>query len=95
MQFERQGYFARDVDSAPGRPVFNRTVGLRDSYAKALAGKGDRAGPAGPAVAGRFNCRWRPPTREPRGPETAGGGVGVAPDGGVGQGAAGGRRPHR
>ena len=34
VQFERQGYFARDKDSAPGKPVFNRTVGLRDSYAK-------------------------------------------------------------
>jgi glutaminyl-tRNA synthetase len=35
VQFERLGYFARDNDSAPGKPVFNRTVGLRDSYAKA------------------------------------------------------------
>ncbi|MDB5619348.1 glutamine--tRNA ligase/YqeY domain fusion protein [Tardiphaga sp.] len=35
VQFERQGYFCRDKDSAPGRLVFNRTVGLRDSYAKA------------------------------------------------------------
>ena len=35
VQFERQGYFVRDKDSAPGKPVFNRTVGLRDSYAKA------------------------------------------------------------
>jgi len=34
MQFERQGYFSRDPDSAPGRPVFNRTVGLRDTWAK-------------------------------------------------------------
>lgn len=34
FQFERQGYFVRDKDSAPGKPVFNRTVGLRDSYAK-------------------------------------------------------------
>ena len=34
VQFERQGYFVRDADSAPGKPVFNRTVGLRDSYAK-------------------------------------------------------------
>jgi glutaminyl-tRNA synthetase len=34
VQFERQGYFCRDADSQPGRPVFNRTVGLRDSYAK-------------------------------------------------------------
>ena len=34
VQFERQGYFVRDKDSAPGKLVFNRTVGLRDSYAK-------------------------------------------------------------
>ena len=39
VQFERQGYFVRDADSKPGSLVFNRTVGLRDSYAKA-AGKG-------------------------------------------------------
>ena len=34
VQFERQGYFVRDKDSAPRKLVFNRTVGLRDSYAK-------------------------------------------------------------
>lgn len=35
FQFERQGYFCADVkDSSPGRPVFNRTVPLRDSWAK-------------------------------------------------------------
>jgi glutaminyl-tRNA synthetase len=34
VQFERQGYFCLDPDSRPGRPVFNRTVGLRDSWAK-------------------------------------------------------------
>jgi len=34
IQFERQGYFCRDKDSAPGKPVFNRTVGLRDTWAK-------------------------------------------------------------
>jgi len=34
VQFERHGYFCVDPDSAPGRPVFNRTVGLRDSWAK-------------------------------------------------------------
>ncbi len=34
MQFERQGYFVRDKDSTPGRPVFNRTIGLRDTFAK-------------------------------------------------------------
>jgi glutaminyl-tRNA synthetase len=35
VQFERQGYFCVDPDSTPGRLVFNRTIGLRDSYAKA------------------------------------------------------------
>jgi glutaminyl-tRNA synthetase len=34
VQFERQGYFCADPDSTPERPVFNRTVGLRDSWAK-------------------------------------------------------------
>src|SRR3984893_10530802 len=34
MQFERQGYFARDPNSTPDRPVFNRTIGLRDTFAK-------------------------------------------------------------
>ena len=35
-QFEREGYFFLDADaSEPGRPVFNRTVTLRDSWAKA------------------------------------------------------------
>ena len=34
VQFERQGYFCRDIDSKPGRPVFNRTVALRDTWAK-------------------------------------------------------------
>jgi glutaminyl-tRNA synthetase len=39
MQFERQGYFVRDPDSTPGRPVLNRTIGLRDTFAKEV-GKG-------------------------------------------------------
>ena len=34
VQFERQGYFCRDRDSTAERLVFNRTVGLRDSWAK-------------------------------------------------------------
>jgi glutaminyl-tRNA synthetase len=34
VQCERQGYFCADPDSAPGKPVFNRTMGLRDSWAK-------------------------------------------------------------
>jgi glutaminyl-tRNA synthetase len=35
VQFERLGYFCADRDGTPGRPVFNRTVGLRDAWAKA------------------------------------------------------------
>jgi len=37
LQFERQGYFCPDADSTPERPVFNRTVGLRDTWAKIQA----------------------------------------------------------
>jgi len=33
-QFERQGFFSVDIDSTDQRLVFNRTVGLRDSWAK-------------------------------------------------------------
>src|SRR5690606_25703800 len=33
-QFERLGYFCVDPDSAPGKPVFNRTVTLRDTWGK-------------------------------------------------------------
>ena len=41
VQFERQGYFCVDVrDSAPARLVFNRTVGLRDTWAKIEKGAG-------------------------------------------------------
>jgi glutaminyl-tRNA synthetase len=34
VQFERLGYYCVDPDSAPGKPVFNRTVGLRDEWAR-------------------------------------------------------------
>ncbi len=33
-QFERLGYFSADPDSTPGKPVFNRTVALKDTWAK-------------------------------------------------------------
>ena len=33
-QFERLGYFCADLDSKPGKPVFNRTVALKDTWAK-------------------------------------------------------------
>jgi glutaminyl-tRNA synthetase len=39
VQFERQGYFCPDPDSKPGKLVFNRTVGLRDTWAKVQGGK--------------------------------------------------------
>jgi glutaminyl-tRNA synthetase len=38
VQFERQGYFARDPDSIGDKLIFNRTVGLRDTWAKVSAG---------------------------------------------------------
>jgi glutaminyl-tRNA synthetase len=34
VQFERLGYFCADADGTPGKPVFNRTVGLKDAWAK-------------------------------------------------------------
>jgi glutaminyl-tRNA synthetase len=35
FQFERHGYFVADLgDHAPGAPVFNRSVSLKDSWAK-------------------------------------------------------------
>jgi glutaminyl-tRNA synthetase len=37
VQFERQGYFCLDRDSKPGKLVFNRTIGLRDTFAKDVA----------------------------------------------------------
>ena len=36
-QFERLGYFTVDPESAPGKPVFNRTVSLKDDWAKHAA----------------------------------------------------------
>ena len=40
MQFERLGYFALDPDTAPGRPVFDRTVTLKDTWARVQARSG-------------------------------------------------------
>jgi glutaminyl-tRNA synthetase len=41
-QFERLGYFCADRDSAPGKPVFNRTVALKDAWAKIEKGRGGK-----------------------------------------------------
>jgi glutaminyl-tRNA synthetase len=40
VQFERLGYFCPDPDSAPGKPVFNRTLTLRDTWARVRARHG-------------------------------------------------------
>ena len=37
FQFMRKGYFVPDTDSTPENPVFNRTVGLKDGWAKGKA----------------------------------------------------------
>jgi glutaminyl-tRNA synthetase len=41
-QFERLGYFCADPDSKPGRPVFNRTVALKDTWAKVAKKQGSK-----------------------------------------------------
>jgi glutaminyl-tRNA synthetase len=46
-QFERIGYFCVDHDSTPGKPVFNRTVALKDTWAKIEKGQREK--------------RWAPP----------------------------------
>ncbi len=38
VQFERQGYFCLDPEARSGKLVFNRTVGLRDTWAKVQGG---------------------------------------------------------
>jgi glutaminyl-tRNA synthetase len=40
FQFERLGYFCADPDSMPGAPVYNRTVSLKDTWAKIAARAG-------------------------------------------------------
>ncbi|MHB8765810.1 MAG: glutamate--tRNA ligase family protein, partial [Deferrisomatales bacterium] len=52
VQFERLGYFCCDPDSVPGAPVFNRTVTLKDPWAKIEA----RGSAAGAAPARRENA---------------------------------------
>ena len=34
LQFQRIGYFMADLDSTAEKPVFNKTVGLKDTWAK-------------------------------------------------------------
>jgi|TARA_B100001964_G_scaffold234229_1_gene292547 glutaminyl-tRNA synthetase len=42
LQFERQGYFAADAQSTAEMPIFNRTVALRDSWAKIAKQQGGK-----------------------------------------------------
>jgi glutaminyl-tRNA synthetase len=42
FQFERLGYFCVDPDSAPAKPVFNRTVALKDTWAKVEKKQGSK-----------------------------------------------------
>jgi len=42
-QFERLGYFCADPDSKPGAPVFNRTVALKDTWAKVEKKQGGKS----------------------------------------------------
>jgi glutaminyl-tRNA synthetase len=43
-QFERLGYFCVDKDSTPEKPIFNRTVGLRDTWAKIEKAQKEKGG---------------------------------------------------
>jgi glutaminyl-tRNA synthetase len=60
VQFERLAYFCVDPDSTPGKPVFNRTVTLRDSWAKLEAKLDPKKAAPGPAKG------KEPKTQEPR-----------------------------
>jgi glutaminyl-tRNA synthetase len=42
-QFERLGYFCVDPDSKPGKPIFNRTIALKDTWAKVEKKQGRKA----------------------------------------------------
>jgi glutaminyl-tRNA synthetase len=54
VQFERVGYFCLDPDSTPDKPIWNRTVGLKDSWAKIESKGGKKAGPSpAPRQAGK------------------------------------------
>jgi len=43
FQFERLGYFCVDPDSKPGKPIFNRTIALKDTWAKVEKKQGAKA----------------------------------------------------
>ncbi len=55
FQFERQGYYCVDPDSKPGAMVFNRSVSLKDAWARiaSQSGGAQREGAPGPRLQGR------------------------------------------
>ena len=63
FQFERLGYFSRRSRLAPGAPVFNRTVTLKDSWARVESGKrspsGENHGLSGGSCFSGRCCYWR------------------------------------
>ncbi len=66
VQFERVGYFCLDPDSKPGAPVWNRTVGLKDGWAKIEAKGGKK--PAAPANKPAKPPKEAKPKAEPAAP---------------------------
>ncbi|AUX27365.1 glutaminyl-tRNA synthetase [Sorangium cellulosum] len=73
VQFERQGFFCVDpVDSAPGAPVFNRTVALKDSWGRRAEQRPTQAAAPGPRGAAErpevaASAPERPQPAKPRG----------------------------
>jgi len=61
FQLERQGYFCVDPESTPGSLVFNRTVTLRDTWARIAAGRKGRTSPARVCLCSRWCARGRSP----------------------------------
>src|SRR5204863_2899391 len=62
-QFERVGYFCLDLDSKPGAPIWNRTVGLKDSWAK-IESKGQTKPSAKGTAGGPGKLETKPPKKE-------------------------------
>ena len=77
VQFERVGYFCVDTkDSKPGALVFNRTVGLKDSWQKVAAKEGEGSGLVGTG-SGLVGADENPPARSGSG-KGAGSGTNTA-----------------
>ncbi|HEY7371054.1 MAG TPA: glutamine--tRNA ligase/YqeY domain fusion protein [Polyangia bacterium] len=67
VQFERVGYFCLDPDSTAGSPIWNRTVGLKDSWAR-LEGKTQMKSSAKGAATGTGKLESKAPKKEKTAP---------------------------